>query len=64
MTTTPSAALGLVLLLAACSGDPTAATPSPTATARLRVVNATAGPPISVAIDGQLAIQEVAAMGA
>jgi hypothetical protein len=62
MTTTSSAALGLVLLLAACSGDPTAATPSPTATARLRVVNATAGPPISVAIDGQLAIQEVATM--
>jgi hypothetical protein len=61
MTTTPSAALGLVLLLAACSGDPTATTSPPTDTARLRVVNATAGPPIAVAIDGQVAIDQVAA---
>jgi hypothetical protein len=61
MTTTPSAALGLLLLLAACSGDPTATTSPPTDTARLRVVNATAGPPIAVAIDGQVAIDQVAA---
>jgi hypothetical protein len=61
MTTTSPAAFGLVLLLAACSGDPTAAMPSTTDTALLRVVNGTSGAPISVAIDGRLAIERVTA---
>jgi hypothetical protein len=61
MTTSSSAALGLALLLIACSSDPTS-TDSPSGpTARLRVVNAAPeASPISVAIDGRLTVERVA----
>jgi hypothetical protein len=60
MTTSFPAALGLALFLAACSGssEPTTIAP-PANSALLRVVNATSGPPISVAVDGQVILEGV-----
>lgn len=63
MTNSSSAAFGLALLLAACSGDPGSANPPSTETARLRVVNARVGAAaISVAVDGALAIEGVTSL--
>ena len=58
MTTSSSAAFGLALLLA-CSGSSEPTTAPPSDSALLRVVNATSGPPISVAIDGRLILEGV-----
>jgi hypothetical protein len=61
MTTSSSAALGLALLLVACSGDPTSTNTPSASTARLRVVNASPeASTISVAIDGRLTVEHVA----
>lgn len=64
MTNSSSAALGLALLLVACSGDPTSTETPAASTARLRVVNASPdASPISVAIDGRLAFEHLAYLG-
>jgi hypothetical protein len=61
MTNLSSAALGLALLLVACSGDPTSTDTPSGSTAHLRVVNASPeASPISVAIDGRLTVEHVA----
>ena len=59
MTTSFPAALGLALFLAACSSSSEPTTAPPPGSALLRAVNATSGPPISVAVDGRVVIESV-----